>query len=150
MTARLSYDKKYIIIENTSFLERKKLESEFTKKVPNWFIIKNKNPNAKIEESFINDYYMIPTGLYMELIKICKDYDYKLDFIDNFDSKIKNYDVKYDNFIEYIDKLFSKSKLKPMQYQLQGAYNILLYQNSGGTIALSGSGEENHICFVIE
>ena len=44
----------------------------FTKKIPDWYIIKKKSPYAIVDESFISDYNVIPSGLWVELIKVCE------------------------------------------------------------------------------
>ena len=84
MRAELTFDNKFIILSDVSPLEKKQLELSFTKKIPNWFIIKKNNPFANVDSAFINSSNMIPTGLWMELVNICKKYNFKLYFSEDF------------------------------------------------------------------
>ena len=106
MTARLTGDEKFIVLEGMTPMERNQLEISFTKKINNWFIIKSKSPYANIEESFISNGCIIPRGLYLELINVCIENNYQLDFIDGFNCKIKNCDITIEGFREYVKNLF--------------------------------------------
>ena len=64
ITARLTVDNKWIVVASDNKLELKQLKLSFTRRIPNWFIIKKKAPYANIEECFMNAYGMIPVGLW--------------------------------------------------------------------------------------
>ena len=55
LTARLTEDKNWILVEG-DIIEVKQLRLCFTKKIPSWFIIKSKNPDAVVEENFMNNF----------------------------------------------------------------------------------------------
>lgn len=138
VSARLTSDNKWIITDSDSQLEMKQLKLSFTKHIPDWWIIKKKAPYANVEESFMNSYGMIPAGLWMELIKICKKYKYSLDFTEDFNCKIKNCNISREDFDEFIDNLIGNSTLEKKDYQLDGVFNILQYQNCCAEVSTSG------------
>ena len=138
ITARLTPDNKWIVVNCSEKIEHKQLQLSFTKKVNNWFIIKKKYPYANINESFMNKYGMIPAGLWMELVKICQKYNYQLEFDPDFNCRIKNCDITKEDFTKYVKDLFSESDITPMEYQVEGIYNILSYKNCCVEVSTSG------------
>lgn len=138
ITARLTPDNKWIVINCSEKIERKQLELSFTKKVNNWFIIKKKYPYANVNESFMNKYGMIPTGLWMEFVNICKKYNYQLEFDSDFNCRIKNCNITKEVFTTYVNDLFKESDITPMEYQVEGIYNILSYKNCCVEVSTSG------------
>ena len=139
MKAELTFDNKFIILSDLTQIERNQLEISFTKKIPNWFIIKKNNPFVNVDSAFINSSNMIPTGLWMELVNICKKYNYSLQFSQDFNCRIRNCSFNYDEYTTYISDLFSKNeKMTPMDYQLKGIYNILQYKNCCIEVSTSG------------
>jgi hypothetical protein len=55
---------------------------------------------------------MIPTGLWMELVNVCKKYNFKLYFSEDFNCRIRNCEFNYDTYVTYINELFSILKEK--------------------------------------
>lgn len=139
MKATLTFDDKFIVISDLTDIERKQLQLSFTKKIPNWFIIKKKNPFANVDLSFINSSNMIPTGLWMELVNICKKFNFSLTFSSDFNCRIKNCEFNEKIFYDYISDLFkSNEKIKPENYQTKGIYNVLSYKNCCLEVSTSG------------
>lgn len=139
MKASLTYDNKFIVISDLTDIERKQLQLSFTKKIPNWFIIKKKNPFANVDLSFINSSNMIPTGLWMELVNVCKKFNFPLIFDPDFNCRIKNCEFTDNVFYDYINDLFSNNeKFKPEGYQTKGIYNVLMYKNCCLEVSTSG------------
>lgn len=136
--ARLTSDDKWIVVDCSEKIERRQLELSMSKKINNWFIIKKKCPYANVNESFMNKYGMIPVGLWMELIKICQKYNLSIEFQEDFNCKIKNCNITKEDFSKYVNDLFKKSSLTPMQYQIDGIYNILSYKNCCVEVSTSG------------
>lgn len=138
VTGRLTPDNKWIIVESDNHYEMAQLRLFFTKKINSWFVIKNKNPNAVVEETFMNSFGMIPVGLWMELISACQTYGYNLAFSDDFNCRIKNCSITCDAFKDYVNDLFALSDIKPMSYQVEGIYNVLQYKNCCVEVSTSG------------
>ena len=106
MNAELTPDGKFIHLTDLSSLESRQLQLSFTKKIPNWFLIKQKNPAANIESSFINTYNYIPAGLWVELVKICKKCNFSLNFLNDFNCKIKSCEFDISYLEDYINELY--------------------------------------------
>lgn len=136
--ARLTYDNQWIICESDVPMEMKQLRLSFTVKIPNWYIIKKKYNYAQVDETFMNSYGMIPSGLWLHLIDVCKKYNYSIQFEDDFNCKITNCNIVKDDFLNYVNDLFKNSDMHPYDYQIEGIYNILLYKNCCAEISTSG------------
>ena len=72
----------------------------------------------------MNNFGLIPVGLWIELINSCKRFGYQISFIDDFDKKIRNPNISYETFNEYIKRLFHNSKITPRDYQIDGVYKM--------------------------
>lgn len=138
LKARLTTDNQWIIVESDNAVEMKQLRLSYTKKIPNWYIIKKKASYANVDETFMNSYGMIPKGLWLELVKICKKYNYSLQFTEDFNCRIKNCNITREDFDAFIDNLFSNSSLIKKDYQIDGVFNILQYQNCCAEVSTSG------------
>lgn len=140
MNAELTPDGKFIHLTDLSSLESRQLQLSFTKKIPNWFLIKQKNPAANIESSFINTYNYIPAGLWVELVKICKKCNFSLNFLNDFNCKIKSCEFDISYLEDYINELYKNNSKGhfPFKHQIEGVYNIFLYKNCNLAISTSG------------
>ena len=126
MKASLTYDNKFIRLSEYTPMELEQLKLSFTRKIPNWYIIKKKMPWVNEDSCFINEYGFIPTGLWALLVTICQKYNFNLQFDEEFNCKIKNCSITFEKYKEYIDTLFEKSeKIKPYNHQLEGAYRLI-------------------------
>lgn len=146
LTARLIEDNRFLIVEGNPD-ELAHVRMEFTKKINNWYIIKSKNKDANVDESFMNNVGMIPVGLWVELINACKKFNYVLTFYSDFEERTRDMSVTYDGFKEYVDCLFSRSGMTLREYQIQGAFNMLSYKNC--CVEISTSGGKTVISYVL-
>ena len=146
LTARLVEDNKFIVIEG-NHRELQQVRLAFTKKLNSWYIIKSKNPDATIEESFMNTVGMIPVGLWVELVNICKRFNYQILFYEDFERRTKDMNITFEGFKSYTDDLFKNSSMKLRDYQVEGAYNMLHYKNC--CVEISTSGGKTVISYVI-
>ena len=78
MRLKVTEDKKFLYVDDCTQLELEQVESSFTKKVDNWFIIKKKIPNWDGEIKFIDRYNRIPIGLWGEVRSLAKKYNFPL------------------------------------------------------------------------
>lgn len=138
ITAKLTPDNNFICLDSNNLIELKQIKLSLTVKIPNWFIIKRKCSYANTEETFMNDYNMVPVGLWLELVNICKKYGYSIQFADDFNCRIKNCSMTSEDFTNYVNDLFSKSDMAPKQYQVDGIYNILSYKKCCVEVSTSG------------
>lgn len=138
VSARLTQDNNWIICEFDNIAEKRQLQLAFTVHIPNWWIIKKKAPYANIDETFMNSYGMIPVGLWLQLVNVCKKYNIPLSFSDDFNCRIKDCTLVKDTFDNFFKNLFTNEKLVPKQYQLDAVYNALLYKNCCLEVSTSG------------
>ena len=137
LQAQLLDNGKWVLVEGDA-LEMQQLKLSFTKKINSWFIIKNKNPNAQVEEKFMNNFGLMPVGLWIELIRVCEKFNYNIQFIGDFENKIKNNAVSYDTFAEYISGLFKNSTMSPRDYQMEGVFKMIEYKKCCVEVSTSG------------
>lgn len=149
MFAKLTPDNKFIILEQLTTIESTNIKGYFTKNIPNWFIIKRKNPHASVESAFINNYNMIPSGLWLELVNACKKFNYPLTFSSDFNCRIKNCEFNEEQLLEYTTSLF-KNNVKNIQlaeHQIKSVNNILAYKNC--CIEVSTGGGKTIIAYLL-
>lgn len=144
--ATLSTDNKWLKIESNSAYELSQLQLYFTKKVNNWYVLKKKNPNIQVDEYFMNSYYIIPVGLWRELVKVCHQYSYTLN-IDGVSERICDGALTKEKFDKFVDDLFAGSKIKLRQYQREAAFYSLYYRRA--CIEVSTSGGKTMIAYLI-
>ena len=137
VTATLTDDKKWLYV-NGDPDEVSQIRLSFTKKINSWFIIKKKNPDANVEEAFMNHIGIIPVGLWMELINVCSEFNYYLSFSEGFNESIMNMSVTEDSYREYINNLFINDDFQPRDYQYDAVFNMLKYNNCCVEISTSG------------
>lgn len=141
MKAILTNDEKFIRVIETKPIEMEQLKISFTRKIPNWFIIKKKMPWMNINSSFINEYGFIPAGLWLHLSNVCKKFNYELEFLDDFNCKIKNCSMNFNDYNAYIKELFKNSeKIKPYNHQIEGSFSLMKYKKCCGQIS-TGAGK---------
>lgn len=144
--ATLSTDNKWLKIESNSLYELGQLKLNFTKKINDWYAIKKKNPNVQIEECFMNSYYIIPVGLWRELVKVCQKYNYSLN-IDGVSERICDGRLTRKSYDQFVEKLFEGSKIKLRDYQKDAAFYSLYYRRA--CIEVSTSGGKTMIAYII-
>lgn len=145
--AKLSDDGKWLMTSADFDYEYNQMCLSFTKKYPNWRNIQKRSPNANVEECFMNDYGWIPAGLWVELIKMCQRYRFNLQFLDNFNYKIKDHSINQEQFNSYVTKLFEKSDMMPMPYQLGGVFNMLQFNHS--CVEISTGGGKTLVAYIL-
>ena len=142
--ARLINDR-WISLEGNPY-EIERVGGAFTKKVNSWYIIKKKNPNANVDETFMAAGGIIPLGLWVELINVCKIMKIELVFSEDFEQRITQ-NISYEEFRSYVDELFAKSDKKPKDYQIEGAYRMIKYKNC--CVEISTSGGKTLISYIV-
>lgn len=147
VSARLTQDNNWIICETDNIAEKRQLQLAFTMHIPNWWVIKKKAPFANVDETFMNSYGMIPTGLWLQLVNICKKYNISLQFSEDFNCRIKDCNLSKEDFDNYISSLFTNPEFAPKQYQLDAVFNVLQYKNC--CIEVSTSGGKTLISYML-
>ena len=135
MNISLSDDKKFLIINSCTEHEYEQLKTSLTKKIEGWRfhpLVKKGVWNGEI--SFIKK-NKIPSGLWKEVVDICKEYD--LEFSLNGITEIFDTVLTEDSFESWANDFFAKSDIKPRDYQISAAYKILKYRRCLAELATS-------------
>ena len=138
MVFKVSEDKKFLVLVDSTELELKQLEYSFTKKVNNWYIIKKKKPDMTWdgEVQFIDRYNRIPIGLWKEVQKLAKQYHFPLEIEGIEHLYDKNFDVNHFNM--WLDEHFRNSDKKPRDYQAEASSQLLKFRFCTEEISTSG------------
>lgn len=137
MRLKVSEDKKFLIVVESTQLEYEQLESSFTKKTTNWAAVRGKSHLPKtFETKFIDAYARIPIGLWSEVQKFAKKFMFNIE-IDGIEHL---YDKDYDesDFIEWVNTYFEESEKPPRDYQIEGVSRALKYRYCTEEISTSG------------
>lgn len=144
MKVKLTDDNKFLIVKEATKLELDQLKLSFTKEPAESWIIKKKNPFVNLKRSFINDFNMIPIGLWYELILVCQKFNFQIEFEDDFTCRTQDCALTFNSFKEYIDELFKDCtndkgvKMTPMHYQLEGVFKLLKFKKASIEVTTSG------------
>lgn len=136
MELSLTENKQLLRIDKATELELEQLNISLNKRIESWRF----NPLVKKGlwdgyVSYIKDDKWIPSGLWREVMGICKDYkfDFKLDGIaEMFDTNISQ-----EKFTEWAINFFEKSDITPRDYQIEAAFNILKFKRCLSELATS-------------
>jgi len=135
MNLTLSNDKMFLVIDSCTELEYEQLKTSLTKKIEGWRfhpLVKKRVWDGNI--SFIKK-NKIPSGLWKEVIDICKEYD--LEFTLNGVTNIFDTEITVESFNEWVEDFFKNSEIKPRDYQIDAAFKILKYRRCLAELATS-------------
>lgn len=145
MRFRVTQDKKFLQLVDSTEIESAQLEYCLTKKVDNYFIIKKKIPTWDGDVRFIDEYGRVPIGLWHEIQKLASKYMFRLD--------IEGADVLFDKtfdknaFYLWLKEYFKDADIFPRDYQIEGACRVMQYKNC--TEEISTSGGKTLISFIL-
>ena len=136
MELSLTENKQLLRIDVASELELEQLNISLNKRIESWRF----NPLVKKGlwdgyVSYIKDDKWIPSGLWREVMGICKDYgfEFKLEGVtEMFDTNIGQ-----EKFTQWALDFFDKSETTPRDYQIEAAYNILKFKRCLSELATS-------------
>lgn len=135
MELNLSDNKKFLVIESCTELEYEQLKSSLTKKIDGWrFHPLVKRGVWSGEISFIKG-NKIPSGLWKEVVDICKEYSFKLSM--NGVTRIFSTSDEEQGFFDWVKDFFKDSEMKPRDYQIEAAYKIIKYRRCLAELATS-------------
>lgn len=158
MKFKVTDDNRFLIVTDATQLELEQLESSFTKKLDNFWIIKKQMQKKGRESSgwtgdvrFVDRYHRVPIGLWKEILDFCKEYNFSC-YIEGSDCfSDKNFDEK--DFDKWINEYFKDAKTEkgdvffPWDTQLESAKRAIKYRFC--TQEVSTSGGKTLISFMI-
>ena len=139
MLVKLMDNKNFLQVVECSDIEFKQLQFSFRKKIKNWRF----HPQVKRKlwdgyMTFMDSAGRMPVGLWNELIEVCKDHGFAVNFED-FDLFRSPYTKE--EFLAWVEatSFFDKNgnKLQPRDYQVNSVWTILKYKYSISEIATS-------------
>jgi superfamily II DNA or RNA helicase len=145
MKFKVSEDKKFIVLIDSTQLEIDQLQSSMTKKLDNYFIMRKKFPHWDGEISFIDKYNRVPIGLWGEVQNIAKQYYFHLEIEGS--EVLTDPTLDEEDFKEWIDQYFEEADLSPYEYQIEAAIRAMKFRFC--TEEISTSGGKTLIAFMI-
>jgi hypothetical protein len=127
MLLKITENKKFLQIADSTQLELEQFESSFTKKPDNWFILRKKLPHWDGDVKFMDRYNRIPIGLWGEVKKLAEKYHFPLTIEGN--ENLIDPDFDADDFDSWVVDHFEHSKITPRYYQNEAARKALQFLN---------------------
>jgi superfamily II DNA or RNA helicase len=132
----LTDNAQFLRIDQATDLELEQLNISMTRRIEGWRF----NPLVKRGVwdgyiSYVKDDKWIPSGLWQEVMKICKSYGYELKI--NGITRLFDKDITSEGFEEWALEFFERSELTPRDYQIEAAFNILKFRRSLSELATS-------------
>ena len=136
MELSLTENKQLLRIDIATELELEQLNISLNRRIESWRF----NPLVKKGLwdgyiSYIKDDKWIPSGLWREVMGICKEY--KFEFKLNGISKIFDTNINYVGIASLAIAFFEKSAFAPRDYQIEAAFNILKFKRCLSELATS-------------
>jgi len=138
MELTLTDDNQFLRIDNASEIELEQVTISLTRRIETWRF----NPLVKKGiwdgyVSYVKDDKWIPAGLWQEVTKICKQYKYDIKI--NGVTRLFDKDISAESFEEWANDFFEghPDGIKPRDYQIEAAYNILKFRRSLSELATS-------------
>ena len=145
MNVDITFDQQYFVLNSDYIFELNVIRNALTREIPNAWMLKKITSIQNTDRCFMNEYNMVPTGLWLEVIKICKENNIQVQFTEKALEFINNFKfVEYEDFKNYIQNLFEGAvtdkgyKFMPYDYQIEAAYKIIKYRKCCGEISTSG------------
>ena len=159
MKLDLTFDNKFMVVSSDFPFELITLRRELTRELSDAWIRRKVQPTANTQRCFVNEYGMIPIGLWLEVMKVAKKFNIYLELSPAAQTYFSSFQFNFDQFNNYITRTFNGAEcpdkdipgkmnpFKPREYQIKSAYTLLKYRNSCGEISTSGG--KTLISFII-
>ena len=153
MNVDITYDNKYLVLSSDYIFEINVIRNAFTREIPNAWMLRKITSIKNTDRCFMNNYNMIPVGLWLELIKVAKENNIVLNLSAAAQNFINGFQLDFDTFKKYVDDLFDGAEnekglpFKPYDYQIKAAYTVIKYKKCCGEISTSGG--KTLISFII-
>lgn len=136
MKWELTHGDKILTLKEATELELQQIQLTFEKEAANakWDPrVKKGWWDGKISYFKSNRY--LPSGLWMELVDMCKEFNFEL-LIDGIERKIDK-SLKFEDFKSWVEDNWKDSDMKPRDYQIETAFKILTYKGCLAELATS-------------
>lgn len=155
MKLSITDDCQFMICSSDFPYELQLLKKHLTREVENSWLIKKHRPWETTERCFINEYGLVPTGLWLNIIQFSKEYNVFLETDDKMQRYLNQFTLDESQFKMYVNHVFDGAvdvehdnrPLVPRQYQIEAAYKLLTFKKSCGEISTSAG--KTLISFII-
>ena len=144
MQVTITDDNKFLILRNLNNYELNSVREFFTKEPDNSWVVKKKNPWFETKTSFLNNFGMLPIGLWTELIRYAYLKNVRLDFDPKINEILQDTKIEFNTFKYYVDGLFEKAvdengnSVEMRSYQLEGVFKLLKFRKACVEVTTSG------------
>lgn len=144
MQVTITDDNKFLILRNLNNYELNSVREFFTKEPDNSWVVKKKNPWYETETSFLNNFGMLPIGLWTELVRYAYLKNVHLDFDPKINEILQDTKIEFNTFKYYVDGLFEKAvdengnSVEMRSYQLEGVFKLLKFRKACVEVTTSG------------
>ena len=144
MQVTITDDNKFLILRNLNNYELNSVREFFTKEPDNSWVVKKKNPWFETETSFLNNFGMLPIGLWAELVRYAYLKNVRLDFDPKINEILQDTKIEFNTFKYYVDGLFEKAvdengnSVEMRSYQLEGVFKLLKFRKACVEVTTSG------------
>lgn len=153
MQIDITYDNQYLVCNSDYPYELQLLKNFLTRELSNAWLLKKKMPYINTERCFINEYGMVPVGLWLEVLQFCKQFNITANLTEKTTEYINQFQLDYQAFKIYVDDMFNGALMpikndigeiedyvpfRPREYQIKAAYTLLKYRKACGEISTSG------------
>lgn len=153
MKLDITYDQEYIVCNSDNQYELQLLKRFLTREISNAWLLKKRQPWLNTERCFINDYGMVPVGLWLTILKFCKQYNITAETTPGLNAYINQFQLDFNKFKLWVDETFASATndkgqpFAPRDYQIKAAYTLLKYRKACGEISTSAG--KTLISFII-
>lgn len=153
MRIDITDDLNYMLLSSDYPYELEVMTNALTVEIPNAWMLKKMGTVHNTERKFINEYNMVPIGLWINVMKVCKDANFSVQLSDKMNAYLNSFQKDFDEFKKYVDTMFRGAKteegkpFKPYDYQIKAAYMLLRYKKCCGEISTSAG--KTLISFII-
>ena len=153
MKVDITYDNQYLVLSSDYIFELNVIRNAFTREIPNAWMLKKITSIRNTDRCFMNNYNMVPSGLWLELIKVAKENNIVLNMTEAAQAFLTKFQLDYDTFKKYVDETFADAvdekgrPFQPYEYQIKAAYTLIRYRRCCGEISTSGG--KTLISFII-
>lgn len=163
MKIDITYDQQYLVCSSDYPYEVQLLKRHLTREMADGWRLKKVNPYINTERIFINEYGMVPVGLWLNLMQFCKQYNIACEMTNGVLAYINQFQLDYSQFKAYVDNMFEGAlapvldennqptgeykPFAPREYQIKAAYTLLKYRKACGEISTSAG--KTLIAFII-
>lgn len=136
MNWTLTHNDKFLTLTEATELELDQLNLSFRKQAANakW--------DPRVKKGFWDGYISyfksdryLPSGLWHEVVELCKQYDFELN-IEGIERKFDR-EIDKEEFQSWVDERWADAQMKPRDYQIDTVFNIIKYQNCLAELATS-------------